>query len=73
MILVKSCGKDDRETDTVACIRTLILVCYVVINVDIVANAIRHWNNVNSNCSLGHTTHTEVSNVSGTASSKEIR
>ena len=66
-------GKDDREADTVARIRTLIFVSYLVTNVAIVANAIRHWNNVNSNCSQGHTTHTEVSHVSGTASSKEIR
>lgn len=33
-------GKNDREADTVACIRTFILVCYMVTNVDIVANAI---------------------------------
>ena len=66
-------GKDDREADTIAWIRTLIFVSYLVTNVAIVANAIRHWNNVNSNCSQGHTTHTEVSNVSGTTSSKEIR
>ena len=65
-------GKDDREADTIACIRTFILVCYMVTNVAIVANAIRHWNNVNSNCSQGHTTQVG-SNVSGTASSKEIR
>ena len=64
-------GKDDREADTIACIRTFILVCYMVTNVAIVANAIRHWNNVNSNCSQGHTTQVG-SNVSGTTSSKEI-
>ena len=65
-------GKDDREADIVACIRTFILVFYMVTNVAIVANAIRHWNNVNSNSSHGHTTHTEVSHVSGTASSEKI-
>ena len=65
-------GKDDREADTIACIRTFILVCYMVTNVAIVANAIRHWNNVNSNCSQGHTTHTEGSNVSGTTSPEKI-
>ena len=65
-------GRTDREADTIASIRTVILICYMVTNVAIVANAIRHWNDVNSNCSQGHTTHTEVSNVSGTASSKEI-
>ena len=37
-------GRDDREADIIACIRTFILVCYMVTNVAIVANAIRHWN-----------------------------
>ena len=60
-------GKDDREADIIACIRTFILVSYLVTNVAIVANAVRHWNDVNSNSSQGHTTQTEVSNVSGTA------
>ncbi len=29
-----------------AVIRTVILVCYMVTNVAIVANAVRHWNDV---------------------------
>ena len=37
-------GRDDREADIIAGIRTLILICYIVTNVAIVANAIRHWN-----------------------------
>ena len=37
-------GKDDREADTVAWIRTFIFVSYLVTNVAIVANAVRHWN-----------------------------
>ena len=37
-------GRDDREADIIACIRTFILVCYMVTNVAIVANAVRHWN-----------------------------
>ena len=65
-------GRTDREADIIASIRTVILICYMVTNVAIVANAVRHWNNVNSNCSQGHTTQTEVSHVSGTTSSKEI-
>jgi hypothetical protein len=36
-------GKDDREADIVARIRTLIFVSYLVTNVAIVANAVRHW------------------------------
>ena len=39
-------GKDDREADIIASIRTVILVCYMVTNVAIVANAVRHWNDV---------------------------
>jgi hypothetical protein len=37
-------GKNDREADTIAGIRTLIFISYLVTNVAIVANAIRHWN-----------------------------
>ena len=66
-------GKDDREADTVACIRTLIFVSYLVTNVAIIANAIRHWDDMVNSSSHGHTSHTEGSSVSGTASSKEIR
>ena len=39
-------GKDDREADIVAGIRTLIFVSYLVTNLAIVANAVRHWNDV---------------------------
>ena len=66
-------GRTDREADIIACIRTFIFVSYLVTNVAIVANAVRHWNDVNSNSSQGHTTQKEVSHVSGTASPKEIR
>ena len=36
--------KCDRESDTIAWIRTFIFVSYLVTNVAIVANAVRHWN-----------------------------
>ena len=39
-------GRDDREADTIASIRTLIFISYLVTNVAIVANAVRHWNDV---------------------------
>ena len=39
-------GKTDRESDTIACIRTLIFVSYLTTNVAIVANAVRHWDDV---------------------------
>jgi hypothetical protein len=38
-------GTNDREADIIAGIRTIILISYMVTNVAIVANAIRHWNN----------------------------
>ena len=47
-------GKNDREADTVAIIRTVILVSYMVTNVAIVANAVRHWN-ANDVCCLLYT------------------
>jgi len=66
-------GKNDREADIIAGIRTLIFVSYLVTNVAIVANAVRHWNDMVNSSSHGHTSHTEGSNVSGTTSPKEIR
>ena len=66
-------GKTDRESDIIACIRTFILLAYMVTNVAIVANAVRHWNAnsscVNSTSSLGHTTQLG-SDVQGTASQR---
>lgn len=41
--------KDDRESDTIAIIRTLIFITYLITNIAIVANAIRHWNDNNGN------------------------
>jgi len=65
-------GKNDREADIIASIRTLIFISYLVTNVAIVANAVRHWNDgVNSNSSHGHTTQAG-SNVSGTTSPEKI-
>ena len=54
----------------VAGIRTVIFVSYMVTNVAIVANAVRHWNDVNSS-SQGHTTQSG-SNVSGTTFAAEV-
>ena len=39
-------SKCDRESDTIAWIRTFIFVSYLVTNVAICANAVRHWNDV---------------------------
>ena len=37
-------GRSDREANIIAGIRTAILIAYMVTNVAIVANAVRHWN-----------------------------
>ena len=42
-------GRTNREADIIASIRTFILFAYMVTNVAIVANAVRHWNNID-NC-----------------------
>ena len=66
-------GRNDREADIIAGIRTLIFVSYMVTNMAIVANAVRHWNDmVNSNVVTG-TQPTQVPNVPGTTSSEKIR
>ncbi len=39
-------GRTDREADTIAGIRTFILISYMVTNVAIVANAVRHWDDM---------------------------
>jgi hypothetical protein len=36
-------GTDDVEADRIAIIRSLIVLCYIVTNVFIVAGVIRHW------------------------------
>jgi hypothetical protein len=38
-------GADDHEADLIACIRTLIVLTYIVTNLFIVAGVIKHWNN----------------------------
>ena len=39
-------GKNNREADAVAVIRTLILLGYMITNSFIMAGVVRHWNNV---------------------------
>jgi len=36
-------GKDDKEADRVALIRTCIVLCYIITNIFIIAGVIRHW------------------------------
>ena len=37
-------SKCDKESDNVAIIRTFIFLTYLITNIAIVANAVRHWN-----------------------------
>lgn len=39
----KAC-KDDRQSDIIAVVRTVIFATYLITNVFIVAGVIRHWN-----------------------------
>jgi len=43
-------GKDDSEADKIAFIRLLIMIQLVVTNSFIIANAIRHWNDIDYQC-----------------------
>ena len=38
-------GRNDREADIIASIRTLIFISYLVTNCFIVSGVIRHWDN----------------------------
>ena len=39
-------SKDNREADIIAIVRTFIFITYLITNIAIVANAVRHWNDV---------------------------
>ncbi len=41
--LGEKAGTTDREADRVAMIRTLIVACYIITNLCIVAGIVRHW------------------------------
>lgn len=36
-------GNDDAEADKIACIRTVIVLCYIITNLFIIAGVIHHW------------------------------
>jgi len=44
-------GRSNEEADIIAIIRTLIMIQLAITNGFIIANAIRHWNNVPSELS----------------------
>jgi len=37
-------GNTDKESDRIACVRTLIVLSYIITNCFIIAGVIRHWN-----------------------------
>ena len=37
-------GDTNRESDRIACIRTIIVLSYIITNCFIMAGVIRHWN-----------------------------
>jgi hypothetical protein len=41
--LGEKASNDDREADKVAFVRTLIVLCYIITNLFIIAGVIRHW------------------------------
>lgn len=42
--LGEKAGTTDTEADRIACIRTSIVLCYVITNLFIIAGVIKHWN-----------------------------
>ena len=41
--LGEKAGNTDKEADRIACIRTIIVLTYIVTNCFIIAGVIRHW------------------------------
>ena len=44
--LGEKAGKNDREADNIAYIRTLLFLSYLITNCFIIAGVVRHWNDV---------------------------
>lgn len=42
--LGEKASKCDKESDIVAIVRTFIFLTYLITNIAIIANAVRHWN-----------------------------
>jgi hypothetical protein len=47
--LGEKASKCDKESDTVAVIRTVIFVTYLITNCFIIAGVVRHWNDIEYN------------------------
>jgi hypothetical protein len=42
--LGEKAGNTDKEADRIACIRTFIVLSYMITNCFIIAGVVRHWN-----------------------------
>jgi len=42
--LGEKAGKSNKEADLIACIRSMIVLVYIITNFVIIAGVIRHWN-----------------------------
>jgi hypothetical protein len=50
LALGEKTGRDEKEADIVAFIRTIVLISYMVTNGFIIANALRHWDKESCQC-----------------------
>ena len=60
--LGQKASDNDKESDVVAIIRTFIFITYLITNIAIVANAVRHWND-NEFSNQGFTTHPKYPDI----------
>ena len=60
--LGQKASDNDKESDIVAMIRTFVLLTYLITNIAIVANAVRHWND-NEFSNQGFTTHPKYPDI----------
>ncbi len=61
--LGEKAGKNDREADNIAYLRTFIFFTYLITNLFIIGGVIRHWDDVPSN--ISKTKEERILNTSG--------
>lgn len=71
--LGEKASKCDRESDTVAIIRTIIFATYLITNAFIVAGVIRHWNDNSQIQILIKNTHEVPSNLPQRQKEKQVQ
>ena len=60
--LGEKASDNDKESDVVAIIRTFVFLTYLITNIAIVSNAVRHWND-NEFSNQGFTTHPKYPDI----------